>query len=92
MTLRARLAIAMVAAAALATLPAVEASAAPNWTKNCTELNKKYAHGVGKRGAHDHTRGTPVRSFKKSNNLYNFAMDANGRLDGDKDGIACEKA
>lgn len=59
---------------------------------NCTALNKKWPHGVGRSNAKDHTSGTPVTTFKRSTKLYNEAMRANSRLDGDKDGIACEKA
>ena len=56
---------------------------------NCAALNARYPHGVGRYGAHDHTRsGTdPVTNFKRSNVLY----AANRGLDRDKDGIACEK-
>ena len=64
----------------------------PKIYKNCTNLQKTYPHGVGLRDAVDHTSGTPVTTFKKSNKLYNAANRANGRLDGDDDGIACEKA
>ena len=60
--------------------------------KNCTQLNKKYPHGVGKVGARDHTTGVPVTNFKRSNNLYAVAMKFNKGLDRDHDGIACEKA
>ncbi len=55
--------------------------------KNCTALHKRYPHGVGKVGARDHTSGTPVTTFRRSNRLYRH----NKRLDRDKDGIACEK-
>ncbi len=55
--------------------------------KNCTALNKDYAHGVGRKGARDKTSGTPVTSFKVSNSLY----AANRHSDRDGDGIACEK-
>jgi len=60
--------------------------------KNCTKLNHKYPHGVGKARAHDQTSGTPVRNFKHSTKLYKTAMNHNKGLDRDKDGIACEKA
>lgn len=59
---------------------------------NCTHFNHKYPHGVGKRHAHDHTSGTPVTDFKRSNKIYNRAMSHNSDLDRDKDHIACEKA
>ncbi|TXK19581.1 excalibur calcium-binding domain-containing protein [Homoserinibacter sp. GY 40078] len=57
--------------------------------KNCTELNKKYPHGVGKKGAKDKVRGStkPVTNFTVSTALYN----ANKKSDRDKDGVACEK-
>jgi hypothetical protein len=58
---------------------------------NCTHLNQRYHHGVGRRGAHDHTSGTPVTSFKRSTRLYQRAMNHNSDLDRDRDGIACEK-
>jgi hypothetical protein len=59
--------------------------------KNCTQVNKRYPHGVGKVRARDKTSGTPVTSFKRSNALYLTAMRNNRGLDRDKDGIACEK-
>jgi hypothetical protein len=59
--------------------------------KNCTQVNKKYSHGVGKVGARDKTSGTPVTTFRRSNVLYRTAMRNNRGLDRDKDGIACEK-
>jgi hypothetical protein len=55
--------------------------------QNCAAMHKVYPHGVGRVGARDHTSGTPVTTFKRSNRLYN----ANKGLDRDKDGIACEK-
>jgi hypothetical protein len=68
---------------------AARAVSAP-W-KNCTQVNKRYPHGVGKVGARDKTSGTPVTNFKRSNFLYRTAMRYNRGLDRDKDGIACEK-
>ena len=67
-------------------------SAAPPLYKNCTNLNKRYPHGLGKVGARDHTSGTPVTNFKRSTKLYKLAMSYNRGLDRDKDGVACEKA
>ncbi len=67
-------------------------AAIPKPYKNCTALNKKYPHGLGRARAKDKTSGTPVTTFKRNTKLYNLAMSHNGRLDGDKDGIACEKA
>jgi Excalibur calcium-binding domain len=63
----------------------------PRLYKNCTNYNKRYPHGVGKRFARDKTSGTPVTNFRRSTLLYNRAMRYNRGLDRDKDGIACEK-
>jgi Excalibur calcium-binding domain len=63
----------------------------PRLYKNCTNLNKRYPHGVGRRLARDKTSGTPVTNFRRSTVLYNTAMRYNRGLDRDKDGIACEK-
>jgi Excalibur calcium-binding domain len=63
----------------------------PAWTRNCTALNRKYPHGVGRRRARDKTSDTPVTTFRRSTALYNIAMRWNRGLDRDKDGIACEK-
>jgi Excalibur calcium-binding domain len=59
--------------------------------KNCTALNQRYPHGLGRATAHDKTSGTPVTTFFRSNRLYRLAISYNARLDRDKDGIACEK-
>jgi hypothetical protein len=59
---------------------------------NCTNFNNRYPHGVGRRHAHDHTSGTPVTNFKRSNKIYRRAMRHNRDLDRDRDHIACEKA
>lgn len=69
---------------------AVSATQAPmaKTFKNCTALNKKYPHGVGRSTkVRDHTSGEPVTTFKVSKALYK----ANKKSDRDKDGIACEK-
>jgi hypothetical protein len=66
--------------------------AAPLLYKNCTSLNKKYPHGLGRSSARDKTSDTPVTNFKRSTKLYDLAMSYNRGLDRDKDGIACEKA
>ena len=63
----------------------------PPLYKNCTNLNKRYPHGVGKVNARDRTSGEPVTNFRRSNTLYRRAMSYNKGLDRDKDGIACEK-
>jgi hypothetical protein len=64
----------------------------PRKWKNCTIVNKRYPHGVGKLRAHDRTKsGDPVTNFRRSTALYLTAMHYNRGLDRDKDGIACEK-
>jgi excalibur calcium-binding domain-containing protein len=92
MTVR-RLGLSLVVLALLAA-PGVSIAAtttAPALFKNCTNLNKKYPHGLGRLGARDHTSGTPVTNFKRSTKLYKLAMSYNRGIDRDKDGIACEK-
>jgi hypothetical protein len=59
--------------------------------KNCTVVNRRLPHGVGRATAHDATSGTPVTSFRHDTAMYKAAMRANQSLDRDKDGIACEK-
>jgi hypothetical protein len=55
---------------------------------NCTAMHTPYKHGVGRTGAREHvTSGEPVTTFFVSTALYN----ANGRLDRDKDSVACEQ-
>jgi hypothetical protein len=68
------------------------ATAVPRLYKNCTNFNKKYRHGVGKRRARDRTTsGNPVTNFLRSTVIYNRAMRYKDDLDRDKDGVACEK-
>ena len=99
MQLRRKIALSLVAAllgsVVVSPMP-TDAASKPAWTKNCTALNKKYPHGVGKKSAKDRdSKGkpakNPVRNFKKSDSLYTQAMKYNKGLDRDKDGIACEK-
>jgi hypothetical protein len=78
-------------AAAFVMVASAEARVPPAW-KNCTVVNKRYPHGVGRFGARDKTAGDPVTNFKQSTLLYRTAMRFNKGLDRDKDGIACEKA
>ncbi|GAB1694559.1 excalibur calcium-binding domain-containing protein [Krasilnikovia sp. M28-CT-15] len=70
-------------------LPADAAAATVPTYQNCTALNQKYKHGVGRKGARDKVRGStkPVTTFTVNTALYN----ANKRMDRDKDGVACEK-
>ena len=69
-------------------VPAV-AARPPGSFKNCKSLHVKYAHGVGRPGARDHTTGKlPVTTFLRSRRLYLL----NKGLDGDHDGVACEQA
>ena len=65
-------------------------TAAPAVYKNCTNLNKRYPHGVGRNGARDDTSDEPGTNFRRSTKIYNQAMSFNRGLDRDKDGIACE--
>lgn len=93
----ARLAVAIAAAAAAVALVPGPASAQeasePNrggrW-ENCTSVNNRWEHGVGRRNARDQTTGDPVTNFKRSNKLYRRAMNHNRDLDRDRDKIACE--
>jgi hypothetical protein len=57
--------------------------------KNCTALNQKFPHGVGKKGATDKVPAgaKPVTGFTVNSSIYT----ANAASDRDKDGIACEK-
>lgn len=92
MVIRHRIVAATVTAGLLtgfAALPADAKTKPPTVYKNCTALNKAYAHGVGKKGAKDHVTGKskPVTNFRVDTALYN----ANKKLDRDKDGVACEK-
>ena len=63
----------------------------PHKWSNCTVVNNRLPHGVGRATAHDHTTSTPVTTFRHDTVMYNAAMRANNGLDRDKDGIACEK-
>jgi hypothetical protein len=84
------IAVCVLIAVALAFTSTVEAAAPPLY-KNCTNLNKRYPHGLGRALARDKTSGEPVRNFFRSTRLYLVAMSWNKGLDRDKDGIACEK-
>ena len=84
--------IAVVAGLIVLSASASAASEAiPYRWKNCTIVNKRFPHGVGRLGAHDRTSGDPVTNFRRSNRLYREAMRYHPGLDRDKDGIACEK-
>ena len=85
------LAVVLTGAIALAAASTAAARIPPAY-KNCTSLDKKYPHGIGRAHAHDKTSGTPVTTFVRSDHLYRIAMSYNRGLDRDKDGIACEKA
>jgi hypothetical protein len=87
------LVVVLAAALAVVSAPAAlsEATAkTPPVYKNCSALNKRYPHGIGKAKARDKTSGTPVTNFRRSTKLYNTAMSYNRALDRDKDGVACE--
>jgi len=83
--------VVLVLTVALATAAPAGAKVPPPY-KNCSQLNDRYPHGIGKIGARDHTSGTPVTNFKRSSALYAAAMSHNRGLDRDHDGIACERA
>jgi hypothetical protein len=86
-----RLVIVLVLVAAFVVPFTAEAKAPPLY-KNCTNLNKKYRHGIGRARARDRTSGKPVTNFFRSDRLYRIAMSYNRGLDRDHDGIACESA
>ncbi len=95
MNTTARAAAASLAALTLLTGPVMIAGAQAHTTgihDNCTNLNKKWKHGVGRAKAVDKTSGTKVTNFYRNTKAYNEAVSHNGTLDRDKDGIACEKA
>ena len=81
----------VMATCAVLVVPVASADAAPRPVryKNCTALNKVYKHGVARPGARDRVRGSakPVTTFAVNAKVYQL----NTRLDGDRDGIACEK-
>ncbi len=94
--------LAVFAALALTALPLTLATAPADAVtakhyKNCTALNKVYPHGVGKKGATDHTSGTKVKNFTVSDKVYGMNNGPRNTktgeydLDRDNDGIACEK-
>lgn len=88
-----RLSLAVVSLVLVLVVPMSTAFAGPSKVpplfRSCKNLNKKYPHGVGRPGAHDHGSYTPP--YKVSARLYNLAMSYNRKLDADRDGIACEK-
>lgn len=92
MNVRTQLAVLVAVGSLTVGLPALPATAHTTGIHdNCTNLNQQWPHGVGRRHAVDKTSGTPVTNFKRSTRLYRRAMNHNGTLDRDRDGIACEK-
>ncbi|UWZ43503.1 excalibur calcium-binding domain-containing protein [Dactylosporangium matsuzakiense] len=85
-----RIAMALLAGLTAA-LPATQALAATPAKRyvNCTALQHDYPHGVARSGATDRVKGRtkPVTSFTVNPAAYNL----NKRLDGDGDGVACER-
>ena len=79
----------LIAATAGAVVPAQAHTT--SFHDNCTNLNKKWPHGVGTRGAVDKSSGIRVTSFYRNNDAYWAADRHNGTLDRDNDRIACEK-
>ena len=86
-----RTVVVVIVSAALVSSAGTAQAAIPRPFQNCSELNAKYPHGVGKVGARDKTTREPVTNFKHSTTDYLRAMIFNHRLDRDHDGIACEK-
>jgi Excalibur calcium-binding domain len=84
-------AIFLAAVMALAFAVGTAHAGVPAESRNCTVVNKRFPHGVGRVGARDRTSGVPVTNFRRSNLLYRRAMMFNRGLDRDRDGIACEK-
>lgn len=80
------MAVAVLVGAGVAVMPAAGAAAK---YPNCAALNADYPHGVGKTGAKDSTKATPVTNFTVDSKLYATLPKT---LDRDHDGIACEKA
>ena len=66
-------------------------AAAPPLYKNCTNLNKRYPHGLGKLGARDKTSDAGDELQAQHEALPASRCRYNRGLDRDKDGIACEK-
>ena len=83
-------AVAVMAAATL-TLAGPASAHTTGHHDNCTNLNKKWPHGVGRMKAVDKTTGIKVKNFFHSNKAYWAAENHNGTLDRDNDGIACEQ-
>ena len=82
----------VVVAALVAGAAAASPAKIPKIFSSCSELNKRYPHGVGRFGAHDKTTGVHVTDFVHSTWLYEVVISYNRGLDRDHDGIACEKA
>lgn len=80
----------LVLTVALAAVGAASSAIRPPLYKNCTAFNARYPHGVGRANAHDRSP-SPVTTFVRNTRLFNLAVKWNARLDGDKDGVACEK-
>ena len=85
----------------VASLGITSSSVAASWWSPCTgerhvagEEHGRcgWSCGVGTRKAKDKTSGTPVTTFKRSNQIYWRAENHNSDLDRDNDRIACEKA
>jgi hypothetical protein len=76
----------------LTPLAASPADAAVKHYSSCDAMHRDHKHGVGRRGAHDHTSGTPVTNFYRNTRLYRANNGGPGEhdLDRDNDGIACE--
>lgn len=93
MTLRTKLASAVITALAASTLTLAGPVSAhtTGLHDNCTNLNRTWPHGVGLAHARDRSSGTPVTNFYRNSAAYRAAEGHNGTLDADNDGVACEK-
>ncbi len=87
-----QLALAVVVGMTLTAVPVTTASGHTTGIHdNCTNLNKRWPHGVGTRRAVDKTSGTPVTNFYRNGDAYWRGERHNGTLDRDNDRIPCEK-
>ena len=86
-----RIAAPLVVALLAAFAAGIAEAKAPPLYKNCTNLNKRYPHGVGKVLARDKSAGEPVTNFRRSTEAVPRRDELDKGLDRDKDGIACEQ-
>ena len=80
-------------AVGVAEAPAATSYVGPAIWKNCTNVHKRYPHGVGKLRATRSSAGQHRArdDVQAQHTALQHAMRYNKRLDADKDGVACEK-